>query len=174
MKRETPLTDVCRCGHELGVHTRGKRGHCNHRYGAEMTCACLGFAPRPPMRHVIVSLSGETFEALAMLGRSYAVTGESEAIRDVEAVDRALVHLACSAADGVRRPGAWERGWIEQAFGELRTVPHRDGLPYHEEPPVTHVAGCVPASGTCTCAQIIAGNAREALRRPRTRKEPRR
>ena len=28
-----------------------------------------------------------------------------------------LEHLASSAADGARRPGAWERGWIRQAFG---------------------------------------------------------
>ena len=30
----------------------------------------------------------------------------------------ALTHLAHSAADGLRRPGAWERGWIGQAFSE--------------------------------------------------------
>jgi hypothetical protein len=128
------LADVCRCGHELGQHTGGTRGRCAHRYNADLTCACLGFVARPPMRHLTVSISGEAFEALAMLGRSWAVTGEGETIDDAAAVDRALVHLAASAADGVRRPGAWERGWIEQAFGELRTAPHRDGLPYHEEP----------------------------------------
>lgn len=28
-----------------------------------------------------------------------------------------LEHLAQSAADGVRRPGSWERGWLTQATG---------------------------------------------------------
>lgn len=39
-----------------------------------------------------------------------------------------LEHLAHSAADGMRRPGAWECGWLRQAFGdewtaELEPVP---------------------------------------------------
>lgn len=28
-----------------------------------------------------------------------------------------IEHLARSAADGVRRPGSWERNWITQATG---------------------------------------------------------
>jgi hypothetical protein len=30
----------------------------------------------------------------------------------------AIDHLVASAAAGVSRPGSWERGWLEQAFGE--------------------------------------------------------
>lgn len=33
-------------------------------------------------------------------------------------VEDVLLHLAHSAADGVRRPGAWECGWLCQAFGD--------------------------------------------------------
>lgn len=93
----------------------------------------------PDVRHVTVTISAEAFGALAMLGRSYACTGEGETIDDAQAVDRALVHMACSAADGVRRPGAWERGWVLQAFGEIATEPHVDGVPFHEQP--THKGG---------------------------------
>jgi len=32
-------------------------------------------------------------------------------------VGELVEHLARSAADGVRRPGSWERGWIVQATG---------------------------------------------------------
>ncbi len=32
---------------------------------------------------------------------------------------KVIEHLAASAADGVRRPGAWERSWVEQAFGDF-------------------------------------------------------
>jgi hypothetical protein len=33
-------------------------------------------------------------------------------------VTQVLEHLAHSAADGIRRPGSWERGWVLQAFGD--------------------------------------------------------
>lgn len=33
-------------------------------------------------------------------------------------VEAALARLAHSAADGIRRPGAWEREWLSQAFPE--------------------------------------------------------
>lgn len=37
---------------------------------------------------------------------------------DVAADVRGLVeHLARAAADGVRRPGSWERDWLTQATG---------------------------------------------------------
>ncbi len=38
------------------------------------------------------------------------------ALGDGSASDAAR-HLIHSAADGMRRPGSWERGWVEQAFG---------------------------------------------------------
>ena len=34
-----------------------------------------------------------------------------------DSVRSLLEHLARAAADGVRRPGAWERNWIVQATG---------------------------------------------------------
>jgi hypothetical protein len=37
---------------------------------------------------------------------------------DPSGPEAALSHLAHSAADGIRRPGAWERGWLGQAFPE--------------------------------------------------------
>jgi hypothetical protein len=45
-------------------------------------------------------------------------------------------HLVHSAADGLRRPGAWERGWVESAFGEFPEGPQTEGvLQYaHREP----------------------------------------
>jgi hypothetical protein len=60
---------------------------------------------------ITVEVSEETYALIAVLGKSYAVGRNG----DVETVVRHLVH---SAADGVRRPGAWERSWIEQAFGD--------------------------------------------------------
>lgn len=34
-----------------------------------------------------------------------------------EDVSALLEQLAHAAADGIRRPGSWERGWIQQATG---------------------------------------------------------
>lgn len=48
-----------------------------------------------------VSVDPDTLALLAVLGDPKQV----------------LAHLVHSAADGVRRPGAWERGWLHQAFG---------------------------------------------------------
>jgi hypothetical protein len=62
-------------------------------------------------RTITVEVSEGTYALLAVLGKSYAVGRNG----DVEAVVRHLLH---SAADGVRRPGSWERSWIAQAFGD--------------------------------------------------------
>jgi hypothetical protein len=43
--------------------------------------------------------------------------GDNIGARPDHVVEDVLKHLAQSAADGVRRPGAWERGWVAQAFG---------------------------------------------------------
>lgn len=37
-------------------------------------------------------------------------------------VGEVLQHLACSAADCVRRPGSWERPWLVSAFGDEWTA----------------------------------------------------
>jgi hypothetical protein len=57
-----------------------------------------------------VDVDAETYELLQRL------TGPvwEEGWLNVQAL---LEHLVNSAADGVRRPGSWERGWIVQATG---------------------------------------------------------
>jgi len=52
----------------------------------------------------------DTAEQLRQLASSTAVPDGS--IADV------IRHLIWSAADGVRRSGSWERGWVETCFGE--------------------------------------------------------
>ncbi len=124
------LTDVCVCGHDYGSHSGRK---CAHVYAADLTCACLGFKARPPGEPLSLTLEHDQAEALDMLGRSYA-TGLTEPSTHAMRVRAALEHLIASATDGVRRPGSWERGWLQQAFGDIDTEPHVDGLPYHEQP----------------------------------------
>lgn len=63
------------------------------------------------VREVTIKLPEHVIELLEVLSHSHGVSqGGAEAV---------LLHLAYSAADGVRRPGAWERGWVEQCFGGL-------------------------------------------------------
>lgn len=52
-------------------------------------------------------------ESLAMLDklRASPAMGKDATVLDV------IDHLIASAVDGVRRPGSWERQWVEQAFG---------------------------------------------------------
>ncbi len=58
-------------------------------------------------RVILVAVDAETYALLGTIDRP----------------EKALASLASHAADGVRRPGAWERGWIEQCFGELAERP---------------------------------------------------
>jgi hypothetical protein len=64
---------------------------------------------------ISIEVSQETADLLVVLATSSAV----DPVDKQERVALAAVvgHLVASAADGVRRPGAWERGWVEQAFG---------------------------------------------------------
>lgn len=80
---------------------------------------------------ISIEVSDDAAAALAMLGTTSAVacTGNK-----TTRVRRALEHLIASATDGVRRPGSWERGWLVQAFGDIDTEPHRDGVRFHEQP----------------------------------------
>jgi hypothetical protein len=51
--------------------------------------------------------------------------------------EAALVELAARAADGVCRPGAWERQWLHQAFGdewEERMEPDLQAPQWRERP----------------------------------------
>ena len=54
---------------------------------------------------VTIELSESTLQLLAVLGDD----GQPEG---------ALLELAARAADGVCRPGSWERQWLFQAFGD--------------------------------------------------------
>ena len=58
-------------------------------------------------RRIVLELPEETCKLLETLSPK----------RRPDAVEFVLEMLASSAADGVRRPGSWERGWVAQAFG---------------------------------------------------------
>lgn len=73
---------------------------------------------------VSIEIDPTTADLLLQLSGSPAMGGV-EAPADVptreeqaKQLGAVVAHLVHSAADGVRRPGAWERGWILQAFGE--------------------------------------------------------
>lgn len=72
-------------------------------------------------KRVTLMLTEETAELLAVLTRSEAMGGSST-------VGEVVSHLVHLAADGVRRPGSWERQWLEPAFGLDWTE--------HLEPPI--------------------------------------
>lgn len=63
-------------------------------------------------RMFVVEVSEEDAQLLARLvgpGMEYVA----------ETVDGLVAHLIRAAADGVRRPGSWERGWIVQGTGTV-------------------------------------------------------
>lgn len=71
----------------------------------------------------------QEFDVLVMLGRGIY----PDARDDEEAAMTALNQLISSCVDGVRRPGAWERGWIESAFGcDWETDENLPGCPDHD------------------------------------------
>lgn len=69
---------------------------------------------------ITIELTDEQVRALALLGRVHIgrpiPIGPPEEAQ-AEWAEIALWHLVSSAADGVRRPGAWERHWLYSAFG---------------------------------------------------------
>jgi hypothetical protein len=67
--------------------------------------------------NVTIRLRPETARLLEVLAASDAVSSKRDGASLREKVADVVYHLAMSAADGVRRPGAWERAWVEQAFG---------------------------------------------------------
>lgn len=76
---------------------------------------------------ISITVDARTAAYLRALTRSISVPRGT--LEDV------LAHLAHSAADGLRRPGAWERGWVEQAFGDVNEGPQTPGVRYaHLEP----------------------------------------
>ena len=76
---------------------------------------------------ISITVDARTAAYLRALTRSSSVPEGT--LEDVVAY---LVH---SAADGLRRPGAWERGWLEQAFGDFPEGMQTEGVHYsHLEP----------------------------------------
>lgn len=73
-----------------------------------------------------VTLSADTVAYLRQLADSSAIQGGK--IEDVAS------HLLHSAADGVSRPGSWERGWVMQAFGEFPEGPVDPSAPHRRLP----------------------------------------
>jgi hypothetical protein len=61
---------------------------------------------------ISVKLHDDHVRYLRLLGRAWWPNADEET-----QLANVLGHLASSAADGLRRPGAWERGWVLQAFG---------------------------------------------------------
>lgn len=76
---------------------------------------------------ILIEVDVRTAAYLRSLTRSTAVPKGT--------LNGVIQHLAQSAADGVRRPGAWERGWLRQAFGDFPVGPQTEDVPYaHREP----------------------------------------
>lgn len=76
---------------------------------------------------ITLDITDHVAELLGVLGP----TGQPIDIQ-VEAVVCALVD---HAQQGVYRPGAWERGWLMQAFGEEWTSRLEPGEPYYPGSP---------------------------------------
>src|SRR6266446_9744689 len=75
---------------------------------ADLCDGCGSAGVVPVKRQVLLELDEESYQLLRVLKQSPALVGTvARGVVDV------LQHLVASAADGVRRPGAWERGWIE-------------------------------------------------------------
>ena len=80
---------------------------------------------------ICIDVPKDAAELLAVLAHSDAI-GDRELDDTVQAKAIAsLEHLVNSVAAGVMRPGSWERGWVEQAFGSgwhalLETDPKAD------------------------------------------------
>jgi hypothetical protein len=60
---------------------------------------------------ITIEVTEETLALLEVLGKGFALGGNGSAA-DV------VAHLVHSAADGVRRPGAWERAWVMRVCGD--------------------------------------------------------
>lgn len=82
------------------------------------------------MRVIQISLSEETFELLQQLGNSDRFAHRNDPIKGLlspaeirlhnwSIVTEVLTTLIAHAADGVRRPGAWERAWLNSVFGDF-------------------------------------------------------
>jgi hypothetical protein len=71
----------------------------------------------PKVINLSIRLKPRTARLLEVLASSDAVGTRRDVALLHERVADVVYHLAMSAAEGVCRPGAWERAWVEQAFG---------------------------------------------------------
>jgi hypothetical protein len=62
-------------------------------------------------KKITLDLDNDVVNLLAILGTSRATSGK----RDPQEVIEMLIH---HAADGVRRPGSWERNWLVSVFSD--------------------------------------------------------
>lgn len=71
-----------------------------------------------------------------------AVLGQSAAIPNGQVTD-VLQWLVSCAADGVQRPGSWERQWLLQAFGPFEDALETDpDCEWHDRPRKSLCRGC--------------------------------
>jgi hypothetical protein len=73
------------------------------------------------MKRIIIDVDDTVYALLEVLTRG------AYALPSVEAV---VVELIDHAQQGVYRPGAWERDWLRQAFGDDWTAYLEPGDPY--------------------------------------------
>lgn len=77
----------------------------------------MSAAKSPKVINITLRLKPQTARLLEVLAASDAVGSKRDVALLHEKVADVVYHLAMSAAEGVQRPGAWERAWVAQAFG---------------------------------------------------------
>ena len=65
-----------------------------------------------------LELCSEIAAYLVVLGSS-AVAPGAGGVRECVTVQEVICKLIACAREGVSRPGGWERGWAEEAFGPI-------------------------------------------------------
>lgn len=76
------------------------------------------------MRKITIEVDDTVYSLLDVLGYTGALDGSRRSVDDV------VMQLVDHAQQGVYRPGAWERGWLEQAFGSDWQTQLEPGDPY--------------------------------------------
>lgn len=67
---------------------------------------------------ITIKIHVDTARQLDKLAKSPAIGKPFKGTPQDERVRAVILHLVRSAADGVRRPGSWEREWLSPAFGD--------------------------------------------------------
>lgn len=84
-----------------------------------------------------------TLTVAPVIAELLAVLDDGDVNDSIEAqVSRVLCRLADHAQQGVYRPGAWERNWLAQVFGDEFLARLCPGDPYHRYPDCTLEVGC--------------------------------